>query len=102
MGMFDNPDNFVDHFKENEPFQLEAIRLGPVVPTEFGDAQLILLTIGGKDYSIIGQGIASQVARMSPNDLPARVKVSRGQTKAGRPIKLIIPADHKMDDDIPF
>lgn len=120
MGMFDSDlgKPFADHFAEGESFVLEAIKLGPMIPTSFGDSRIVFLTIGGERFSIFGKGIENQARNMESDDLPARVKLSTVPNKDERrsPMKVFVPATvsdvpsdgapkkaKKTDtDDIPF
>lgn len=91
MGMFDNPTPFRDSFAEGEVFMLEAAKLGAPIKTDYGETAPALLKIGGKWFSLFGQGIVSQIERMEAGDLPARVAVQRGETRSGRSVKLLVP-----------
>lgn len=104
MGMFDDPEPFTDHFKEGEPFTLEAAKVGNVLSTIHGDAAPVLLRVDGKWYSIFGQGLTNQVERMERGDLPAVVRIERVETKNGNQVKLLVPANRPTPDadDIPF
>ena len=101
MGMFDRPENWEDHFKEGEIFELEAVRVGNSITTKHGPATPALLKIGGKWYSIIGQGILDQVQQVESDDLPARVFITRVKTKNDNMVKKILP-EGAAADDIPF
>lgn len=101
MGMFERPENWEDHFKEGDVFELESARIGKSITTKFGDATPALLKIGGKWYSLIGQGVVDQIANMEDGDLPARVIVTRVPTKSGNEVKKIVP-EGVAADDIPF
>lgn len=101
MGMFDEMEPFKDHFQEGQKFTLEAARMGPEIQTEYGKSPPAMLKIAGKWYSLFGQGLANQIARMENGDLPAEVKLARRPTRSGQQVKLLVPAD-APDDDIPF
>ena len=101
MGMFDRPENWEDHFKEGDVFDLEAARIGQSIKTQFGEGRPNLLKIGGKWYSLFGEGIAQQIEQMEEGDLPARVFVTRVETKSGNRVKKILP-EGASADDIPF
>src|SRR4051812_7831430 len=77
MGMFDSDLGKIwgEHFKEDQKFTLEGAKLGPVIPTDFGQTQTVLLKINGERFSIMGTGIVNQVKSMQPDDLPADVKI---------------------------
>jgi len=89
MGMFDDPLIFSEHFQEGQEFRLEAAKEGNALQTDYGEGTPSLLKIDGKWYSIFGVGIANQIDRMEPNDLPATVKVGREATKSGQEVKLL-------------
>lgn len=93
MGAFDQPEPFSDHFKEDEGFDLEAMQEGPEITTDFGVGRPTLLKIGGKWYSIFGDGIANQLHRLERNDLPRKVMVTRQETRGGQQVKLIVPVE---------
>lgn len=98
MGMFDKPNLYSDKFGEGEIVTLEAMREGDEVVTAYGPTIPVILTVGGEEYSIIGQGILRQVRQMRPGDLPARVKLDRVPTKGGNMVKVLVP---ESDGDIP-
>lgn len=95
MGMFDQVTPFTEHFREgpDHPFDLEAAKLGPVIDTDYGPNQSAHLKIGGKWFSIFGQGIVAQIERMDKGDLPATVYIGRVKSgKSGdREVKVIVP-----------
>lgn len=93
MGAFDQPEPFSDHFKEDAPFNLEAMQEGPEVMTDFGTGRPTLLKIEGKWYSIFGDGIANQLRRLERGDLPRRVQLSRQETRSGQHVKLLVPVE---------
>lgn len=102
MGMLSAPAIFSEHFKEDEPFTLEDAKMGPEIQTDFGRSAPALLKIDSKWYSIFGQGIANQVERLETGELPARVMVTRVETKSGQRVKLIVPHTFTKDDSLPF
>lgn len=93
MGMFDQPKLFEDHFREGEPFTLEDMQEGLEINTKHGRGTPTLLLIGGELYSVFGEGIANQLARMENGDLPAEVKLVRRPTNTqGQEVKVLVPA----------
>lgn len=100
MGMFDQMRPFSEHFKEGDVFELVGAKMGPEVETtDYGRRQTVWLKIKtdaepqGGVYSIIGDGIVSQVERMDRGDLPARVALVKVPTRSGNnTVKLLIPA----------
>lgn len=114
MGMFENPVPFRDHFQEGQTFNLTDAKPGPTMQTDYGEGRPVLLKIGNQWYSIFGAGLLTQVERMAPGDLPARVSIERVPTRSGRQVKMLVPdgvdpadfgakaAPDTAADDIPF
>lgn len=115
MGMFDNDlgKPFSDHYREGEAFTLQDAKVGPEIPTAFGNGRPAMLKIDGEWFSAFGAGLLGQVASMDAGDLPAKVVMIRVPTKReGQAMKRLVPAnDHAAiaeavsagtHDDIPF
>ena len=124
MGIFDTDlgTPFTDDFRENNPYTLEDMRLGPVINTSFGEARVVFLTINGKRYSVFGNGLVNMARNATHDDFPAEVMMVRQDTKDGRQqFKTIVPyvesdvtprpapsggnnaqGAKQADDDIPF
>jgi hypothetical protein len=91
MGMFDTWEIFSSHFKENQLFNLEAVKPGPMLTTEYGEQQPALLKIDGKWYSIFGAAILAQVRRADSDDFPMSVRVARVASNKGNDMKILVP-----------
>lgn len=87
MGMWTQPELFTDHFQFGDEFVLQEASCD-TIPTDFGEAKRVTLTIEGKQYSIIGVALHNAVERMTDGDLPRRCAIVLQKTRGGNNMKV--------------
>lgn len=120
MGAFDKSLNeyerFGEKFNVGDSFIAESLRVGPTIPTEYGDSPTFIIAVGGVEYAGFGLGIVGQARAQEDGDFPSRVTLALRPTTKGN-MKVLVPADPAAaaavaasgvvtegaaEDDIPF
>lgn len=110
--MFDQVELVPLDVPEGQVFRVLEAKVGPLIQTQYGEAEPAMLRTPDGWRCIFGEGILRQIRGMNPGDLPATVRIVRKATKGGTQVKLLEKEGSRQHtpqtsptndtDDIPF